>query len=238
MGRRNLHTRDELHDLALRTASGIVEREGIAGLSMREVARRIGYTVGALYQVYANLDDLIVQVNERTVGELRRALEDVEAKSRLPGQRLRLLAAAYLGFSLLHANRWRLVFEHRLPPGQAAPATYRPQTQAIFALVGRSIAPFALAREGNATVEELASTLWSAVHGICVLAASSKLNVGSATSAQRQIDLLLDRLIGREGDAPSPPRRTGAAAPASRTAKGTRKVPGARAAPPTPRARR
>jgi AcrR family transcriptional regulator len=215
MGRRNLHTRDELHDLALRTASEIVEREGVAGLSMREVARRIGYTVGALYQVYANLDDLIVQVNERTVGDLRRALEDVEAKSRLPGQRLRLLAAAYLGFSLVHASRWRLVFEHRLPPGQAAPATYRPQTQAIFALVGRCIAPFALApRAGAPTVEDLASTLWSAVHGICVLAASSKLNVGSATSAQRQIDLLLDRFIGPEGAAPTS-RRAGSAARAT-----------------------
>jgi AcrR family transcriptional regulator len=194
MGRRNLHTREEMRELALRAALELLEAGGLAALSMREVARRIGYTVGALYAVFQNLDDLVVQLNERTVTELRRALQDVAARGREPGQRLRLLAAAYLGFALLHTHRWRLVFEHRLPPGQAAPATYRPQTQQIFVLIGENVAPF-LRDPADGTVEEVASTLWSAVHGICVLAVVSKLDAGSSTSAQRQLDLLLDRFV-------------------------------------------
>lgn len=211
MGRRNLHTREEMRELALRAASDLVESDGIAALSMREVARRIGYTVGALYAVFLNLDDLVVQLNERTVGELRRGLEDAASRGRDPAQRLRLLAAAYLGFALLHANRWRLVFEHRLPPGQAAPPSYRPQTRQIFALVGANVAPF-LRAAADGTVEDVASTLWSAVHGICVLAIASKLNVGSSTSAQRQLDLLLDRFVGTTR-ARSPGGRAGARRP-------------------------
>ena len=135
MGRRNEHSREELRELALRAAGDIVSESGAAALSMREVARRIGYTVGALYIVFENLDDLIVQLNEQTVIELRESLERIRGRSNQPAQNLRLLVAAYLGFALLHTARWRLVFEHRLPEGQKAPASYSGHTSAIFALV-------------------------------------------------------------------------------------------------------
>ena len=143
MGRRNEHSREELRALALRAAGDIVaeaSKGGIAALSMREVARRIGYTVGALYIVFQNLDDLIVHLNEQTVLELRAALERIRGRTNQPAQNLRLLVAAYLGFALLNTARWRLVFEHRLPEGQKAPPTYAGHTAAIFALVGRGCA--------------------------------------------------------------------------------------------------
>ncbi len=139
MGRRNEHSREELRDLALRAAGDIVAESGASALSMREVARRIGYTVGALYIVFENLDDLIVRLNEQTVIELREALERIRGRANQPAQNLRLLVAAYLGFALLNTSRWRLVFEHRLPEGQKAPASYAGHTAAIFALVGRHL---------------------------------------------------------------------------------------------------
>src|SRR3954462_11011264 len=147
MGRRNEHSREELKELALRAAAEIVARDdgkgdgkgGAAALSMREVARRIGYTVGALYIVFQNLDDLIVQLNERTVIELREARERIRGRSNQPAQNLRLLVPAYLGYALLHTARWRLVVEHRLPDDQKAPPTYAGHTAAIFALVGRQL---------------------------------------------------------------------------------------------------
>ena len=135
MGRRNEHSRDELKALALRAAGDIVAESGAAALSMREVARRIGYTVGALYLVFTNLDDLIVHLNEQTIIELRASLERIRGRPNQPAQNLRLLVAAYLGFALLHTARWRLVFEHRLPDGQKAPWTYAGHTAAIFVLV-------------------------------------------------------------------------------------------------------
>ena len=84
MGRRNEHSREELRDLALRAAAEIVDSSSAAALSMREVARRIGYTVGALYIVFENLDDLIVGLNERTVAELRAALEKIRGRANQP----------------------------------------------------------------------------------------------------------------------------------------------------------
>ena len=194
MGRRNEHSREELKDLALRAAGDIVSESGAAQLSMREVARRIGYTVGALYIVFENLDDLIVNLNERTVIELRAALERIRGRAQQPAQNLRLLVAAYLGFALLHTARWRLVFEHRLPDGQKAPPTHAGHTAAIFALVGRHLREAGVARD-DASERELATALWSGAHGICMLAVTGKLQVVTQASVQRLLDVLLDRFL-------------------------------------------
>jgi AcrR family transcriptional regulator len=205
MGRRNEHSREELKELALRAASAIVEDEGAAALSMREVARRIGYTVGALYLVFENLDDLIVHINERTVVELRGALEKIRGRANEPAQNLKLLVAAYLGFALLHTARWRLVFEHRLPEGQKAPPTYAPQTAAIFSLVGLRLREAGAAHDGG--IDELATALWSSTHGICMLAVSGKLQAGSQASVQRLLDILVDRFVTPAKAAPVRARR-------------------------------
>lgn len=185
----------------MRAAVDVVEHGGASALTMREVARRIGYTVGALYIVFANLDDLIVHLNERTVIQLRQALENVARKERSPAQRLRLLAATYFSFALLHPHRWRLVFEHRLPPGQDAPPSYRAHTAAIFERVRGSLQQATAASESGLP-EELATALWSGVHGICILALNGKLQVGGAASVHRLLDLLLDRFLEV-----APPRR-------------------------------
>lgn len=64
MGRRNEHTREELREISLRAAEQLVTAHGLDGLSARKVASAIGYTVGSLYMVFRNLDDLILQMNE------------------------------------------------------------------------------------------------------------------------------------------------------------------------------
>jgi AcrR family transcriptional regulator len=204
MGRRNEHSREELKDLALRTAGDIVADEGAAALSMREVARRIGYTVGALYLVFENLDDLIVHLNERTVIELRESLERIRGRANQPGQNLRLLVAAYFGFALLHTARWRLVFEHRLPEGQKAPPTYAGHTAAIFALVKQRLREIDGTRDDTA-IAEVATALWSGAHGICMLAVTGKLQLASQSSVHRLLDVLLDGFLG--SDAPRVARR-------------------------------
>jgi AcrR family transcriptional regulator len=190
----------------LRAAGEIVAERGSAALSMREVARRIGYTVGALYIVFENLDDLIVHLNEQTVIELRASLERIRGRANQPAQNLRLLVAAYLGFALLHTARWRLVFEHRLPDGQKAPATYAGHTAAIFALVSGRLRESGTTQDASSTAE-VATALWSGAHGICMLAVTGKLQVATQASVQRLLDLLLDRFLGAPVARPAPAKK-------------------------------
>ena len=58
MGRRSSHTAEELRELILDASTALISEGGLASLSAREVARRIGYSPGTLYNVFENLDDV------------------------------------------------------------------------------------------------------------------------------------------------------------------------------------
>ena len=54
-----------------------ISEGGLASLSAREVARRIGYSPGTLYNVFENLDDLILTIEGRLIDGLAAELDQV-----------------------------------------------------------------------------------------------------------------------------------------------------------------
>ena len=70
MARRSDHSREELYVMALAAAREIAEKDGLRGLKARRISREIGYTVGTLYNVFSNLDDLIIHLNGTTLDAL------------------------------------------------------------------------------------------------------------------------------------------------------------------------
>ena len=85
MARRSDHSREELYDMALEAARQIAEKEGLRGLKARRIARDIGYTIGTLYNLFEDLDDLIVHLNGRTLDDLYQAFVRVK----LDGERMK-----------------------------------------------------------------------------------------------------------------------------------------------------
>jgi AcrR family transcriptional regulator len=69
MGRRSDHTRSELTELFVAEGRRQLARTGLAGFSARDVAKRVGYSIGTLYNVFGSYDGLVVA---RTVGDLGR----------------------------------------------------------------------------------------------------------------------------------------------------------------------
>ncbi|MEO0642572.1 MAG: helix-turn-helix domain-containing protein, partial [Pseudomonadota bacterium] len=56
MGRRSDHTANELRQLLIECGHKLIAERGFAKFSGREAARRAGYTVGTLYNVFGSLD--------------------------------------------------------------------------------------------------------------------------------------------------------------------------------------
>ena len=100
MGRRSIHTPDELRELIIEATTSIVEQDGLEGLSAREIAKRVGYSPGTLYNVFENLDDLLLIIEARLLDELAGRLAETDA-SGPPAERLRRLVGAYFS---LHAG--------------------------------------------------------------------------------------------------------------------------------------
>jgi AcrR family transcriptional regulator len=181
MARRSDHTRDELRELALAAAERIVTKEGPAGLTTRAVATQMGYTVGSLYLVFQNLDDLVLQLNGRTLEEMSTALQAGLADCGNDETCLLVLAQTYIRFAFEHEARWRLIFEH--PMESPAPEWFSAQVARAFALVEERLLRLAPHR-GRAAAHQAALALWSGVHGVCVLGLTRRLDTDGVDSVQ------------------------------------------------------
>jgi AcrR family transcriptional regulator len=192
MGRRGEHSKEELASLALDAAVALLENDGPDKLTTRAVAARIGYTVGSLYFLFRNRDDLVLQVNERTLDELRAQIDASVAAVADPRQALLAMGQAYLSFATAHPARWRLIFEHRLPDEAELPTVLRSKIDGFFGMVARYLAALAPAPDPKA-LGRSAQSLWGGVHGITILAISGKLAIAGDADA----DVLTRDLIGR-----------------------------------------
>ncbi|MFZ4791018.1 MAG: TetR/AcrR family transcriptional regulator [Candidatus Competibacteraceae bacterium] len=199
MGRRNEHTREELREIALQAAEELVATDGLAGLSTRKVVARIGYTVGSLYMVFRNIDELIVQMNERTLDDLHERLAAAVADRPPPALAIRALAQAYIGFALTETPRWLAIYQHRLPEGETVPDSFSAKVTRMFALVQHELALLCPHRSPD-DVSLAARALWSGIHGVCILGFDQKLEfVGGRSIAEVTRSLLDHYLTGLMG---------------------------------------
>ena len=164
MGRRSDHSREQLQDMIVAEGHRHMAEVGYARFSAREVAKRIGYSIGTLYNVFGSYDRLILAINGRT---LDLWLADLEARlDGLEEGRLRAAIQAYFDFALAHRNAWAALYDFRLPPDEPMPEVYQRKVGAITDVVVREIAaalPPAHAEEAPA----LARSLLATVHGHC-----------------------------------------------------------------------
>jgi AcrR family transcriptional regulator len=196
MGRRNDHSREEIREMALQAAESIVVEQGLAGLSARKITARIGYTVGSLYLVFRNLDDLIAQVNERTLDDLFEALKAaVGGRDLSPRHGILALGRAYIEYAVTHSYRWKMIFEHRMPEGESVPDSFKERVTRMFALVQEHLKDLA-GQRSEAQLELAAQALWSGVHGVCILGLDQKLQTTSGgRSVQEVADSLLENYL-------------------------------------------
>ena len=190
MGRRNDHSRVEIRELALQAASKLIREQGFQGLSARKVAQAIGYTVGSLYLVFKNLDDLILRVNAQNLETMYRVVADAGVSIIDPKQRLLAFGRAYLQFAVAHPHAWRMIFEHRMHNDEPVPEWYEKRITRLFRLIEEPIRGIMLT-DDDAAVTQGAKALWSGVHGACILYMTGKLDVVRVGSVQSLLEHLI-----------------------------------------------
>jgi AcrR family transcriptional regulator len=190
MGRRSTHTPQQLRDLILDAAQEIIEVHGLAGLSAREIARRIGYSPGTIYNMFENLDDVVLNVEGRVLDALDKRLTEIQQEGEQTDSRVVRIAHAYLAFTKEKPRLWNLLFEHHMPAGADLPAWYQQKLEGLMAHVERALAPhFPEGKEAD--LQRASRVLWAGVHGITSLSTADKLSVVTTETAGRLIDDLV-----------------------------------------------
>jgi len=167
MGRRSDHTREELRALVIREAHRHLAEVGFLRFSAREVAKRIGYSIGTIYNVFGSLDALMIAVNTRTftlwVDHLARHLDGVTE------DRIKVLVEAYFTFARENPNLWMAIYDHRLPPDMAMPDDDARERSRLTRMVEVEVATF-LGRLMDQEIVALTRSLIATVHGHCSFA--------------------------------------------------------------------
>ena len=188
MGRRSDHSRAELEAMIVAEGHRLLAETGFAAFSAREVARRVGYSIGTIYNVFSSLDQLLIAINGRTF-----ELWTDYLRSRVDqggGDRIRALVQAYFDFAREHPKLWMAIYDHRLPTGMAmAPEDMekrRALTQIVFDEIARQ-----LPSRSEGDVEHLARSLIATVHGHCTF----ELNGSFALMGENEpVELALGRV--------------------------------------------
>lgn len=195
MGRRSTHTPDQLRQLILDAAQAIIEANGLAGLSAREIARRIGYSPGTIYNMFQNLDDVVLHIEARVLDSLDERLA-ASLDGGPPEEKVSRLAEAYLKFTNERPKLWNLLFEHYMPADANAPPWYQQKLEQLMTRVEAAMAPLFPA-EAIQERHRAARVLWAGVHGITSLATANKLSNVTTEAANLLVrDLIKNYLAG------------------------------------------
>jgi AcrR family transcriptional regulator len=163
--------REKLREVLVEVAERRVAEGGYKSLTAREVAAEAGCAVGAIYNIFADMDALAAAVNSRTAERLEAAVAEAfagDAGSADPKRQLVLLGRTYLAFVIDNPLLWSAIFEL----GARAGTAFADRREAENArLIGHVVKPLRLLLRGEA--EErlvlMARALFSAVHGIVSL---------------------------------------------------------------------
>lgn len=164
MGRRSDHTREELRELLLAKGHEVMTELGYARFSGREVAKRAGYSVGTIYNVFGSLHALLAAINSRTfslwAAHLRERLEQAG------DDRIRVLVEGYFSFALANPNTWSAIYEHRFPEGSDLSSEDRAVRGELTEIVEREVRAV-LPDDIELDVERYVRSLIATVHGHC-----------------------------------------------------------------------
>lgn len=194
MARRSDHSREELKELALKSTEELLNEKSAGELSTRQIAAKMGYTVGTLYQIFENLPDLLLHVNARTLAILYQDCQKLKLSTQDAERNILAYANLYLQFAHTHPGLWELIFDSNVLTDKELPDWYLSQANALFSLIEvqlKDINP----HKSQLEITKTSRVLWSSVHGICTLSINNNLFSNSACSSEELIQSLIKYFI-------------------------------------------
>lgn len=193
------HLRQALVDQAVRT----IHRSGVGALTLRDVGASLGVSRTALYRHFADKTALLAAVATDGFRSLREALQDSWDGSGRGRAGFEAQGLAYVRFALANPGHYRVMFGGFVAKADCDPDLTTEASGAFGVLLAAlvELQQQKLVRAGDP--EALALFVWSAVHGVAMLAID-----GQLTRPGLSLDPVMQTVVDRIWD--------GIAAPAGR----------------------
>jgi len=161
-----------LKEACIQAAREVIAEKGVEGLSLRDVARKLGVSHQAPYRHYPSRDHLLAAIMQRCFEDFAAFLD--QASKAHPSDALLGMGQAYMRYAADHPLEYRLMFGTPWPEPAAHPELVRHAVHAFDLL--RHHLQQQLQQRASATQSDMLALLaqaelqalfiWSALHGM------------------------------------------------------------------------
>jgi len=194
----------DLHEALLKAAERVLEREGLAGLTLRAVAREAGVSHAAPTHHFGDLTGLLSELAAIGFRQFGAAMAAAGASTTVLPEKGVASAKAYVGYAEAHPGMYSLMFRStrldysRPSLHEASEASFAGLTRGVGASRQEQISKESLSLDQAAAI----ARAWSLVHGFTMLLLDGRLSsilnrLPAGTSAETLLDAMLRPTGGR-----------------------------------------
>ena len=190
--------REDLRARLIDIAQARIAADGLAAIKARDLAREADCAVGAIYNVFSDLNGLVMAVNGRTFHAIGKAVAgSVAAKPQLAAQdELITMSHAYLSFAAENTNLWRALFDLDMSTEMDVPQWYLAELGKLFALIAAPLARV-FPNYSRHDLELMTRALFSSVHGIVLLGLQKRISGVPLDKIEDMIAILLSNVTSQ-----------------------------------------
>ena len=165
--------RQHLRSIIMDAARELFVSRGVEAVTMREIAKRIGYSATSIYLYFADKEALIRAVCDTDFLALANALKNNLANND-PVERMLAIGRDYAAFALNYPNHYRMMFmtEHPLQDVASSCIQQNNAEQDAYFQLKSVVNDVFLAgkfRPDLNNADLIAQTIWAGMHGVCAL---------------------------------------------------------------------
>lgn len=194
----------DLHEALLRAAERVLERDGLAGLTLRAVAREAGVSHAAPTHHFGDLTGLLSELAAIGFRQFGQAMAAADASAATPPEKGVASARAYVAYAQAHPGMYGLMFrserlDHSRPSlHEASEASFAGLTRGVGASRHEQISKEQLTLDQAAAI----ASAWSLVHGFTMLLLDGRLKTildraPEGTSVETLLTAMLRLSAGR-----------------------------------------
>lgn len=189
MSKKDGYHHGDLRHALLEAARQTLDETGVAGVSLRAVARRAGVSQTAPYRHFKDKAELLAAVAAMGFLQLREAMSSAMTTAD-DRDRLNVLGRCYVNFARQNAGMYRLMFGPEIIQIDRDDS-YWQASQGTFDFLADVIAADAGRSGPESRAEALAA--WSLVHGLSMLVLDGQV----ALAPGEDVDQLIDQVLSR-----------------------------------------
>ena len=190
MPKKIMESRDQLRTAMIDAAERIITSQGVETLTARRLAADLNIAVGTTYNVFRQMDDLIGEVNARTIARITEVITSVEKAGRESDELLMAYADAYIAFVTNNSNTWAALFVGEIDPESESHKRNLAQTLHLFSYIEDALSTVSTNAE-QSEIQSSARALWAAVHGMLSLVAHGRHTILGLGDIRETIQLLI-----------------------------------------------